>query len=104
MLATLITMSGFGDHHPGLRDHDDRNAHSWWSKSGDEYRAALQERNRSKVGRMARLRGQVETAEALGPEMLPLPLQEKINQTVDAMRKAGAPEADIEDFLKGQAA
>jgi hypothetical protein len=25
-LATLITMSGFGDHHPGLRDHDDRNA------------------------------------------------------------------------------
>jgi hypothetical protein len=26
LLATLITMSGFGDHHPGLRDHDDRNA------------------------------------------------------------------------------
>jgi len=25
-IATLITMSGFGDHHPGLRDHDDRNA------------------------------------------------------------------------------
>ncbi len=35
---------------------------SWWRKSGDEYRAAMQERNRSKVGRMARLRGEVETA------------------------------------------
>ena len=34
---------------------------SWWRKSGDEYRAAMQERNRSKVGRMARLRGEVET-------------------------------------------
>jgi hypothetical protein len=58
---------------------------SWGSKSGDEYRAALEERNRSKVGRMARLRGQVETAEAL-PELLPLPspLQEKIAKTVEA--------------------
>jgi hypothetical protein len=37
---------------------------SWWRKSGEEYRAALQERNRSKVGRMARLRGQVETMES----------------------------------------
>jgi hypothetical protein len=36
---------------------------SWWRKSGDEFRAAMQERNRSKVGRMARLRGQVETVE-----------------------------------------
>jgi len=52
---------------------------------------------------MARLRGQVETAEVL-PQMLPLPLQEKINQTVEAIRKAGAPEADIEAFIKGQAA
>src|SRR5580698_9579465 len=66
---------------------------SWWSKSGDEYRAALEERNRSKVGRMARLRGQVETAQPL-PELLPLPLQGKIEKTVEAMRAAGAPEAD----------
>jgi hypothetical protein len=76
---------------------------SWWTKSGDEYREALQERNRSKVGRMARLRGQVETSEPL-PEMLPLPLQDKIQKTVDAMRSEGAPEADIEAFIKGQAA
>ena len=32
----------------------------WWKKQGDEFRAAMQERNRSKVGRMARLRGSVE--------------------------------------------
>jgi hypothetical protein len=38
---------------------------SWWRKSGEEFRAAMRERNQSKVGRMARLRGQVEKAEAL---------------------------------------
>jgi hypothetical protein len=37
---------------------------SWWKKEGDEFRAAMQERNRSKVGRMARLRDEVEKAEA----------------------------------------
>jgi Initiator Replication protein len=40
---------------------------SWWKKQGDEFRAAMQERNRSKVGRMARLRGQVEAVAALEP-------------------------------------
>jgi hypothetical protein len=35
---------------------------SWWKKEGDEFRAALRERNQSKVGRMARLKGTVETA------------------------------------------
>ncbi len=29
---------------------------AWWKKSGDEFRAAIEERNRSKVGRMARLK------------------------------------------------
>jgi hypothetical protein len=37
---------------------------SWWRKSGEEFKAAMQERNRSKVGRMARLRGQVENVES----------------------------------------
>ena len=32
---------------------------SWWRKPGDEYRAAMKERNRSNVGRMARFRGKV---------------------------------------------
>ena len=34
---------------------------SWWKKEGDEYRAAVQERERSKVGRKARLRGELQT-------------------------------------------
>lgn len=37
----------------------------WWRKAGDEFRAAVQERNRSKVGRMARLRGQVDIVKVL---------------------------------------
>lgn len=38
---------------------------TWWKKQGDEFRAAMQERNRSKVGRMARLRGEVEKTEVI---------------------------------------
>jgi hypothetical protein len=38
---------------------------TWWKKQGDEFRAAMQERNRSKVGRMARLRGEVEKTELI---------------------------------------
>jgi hypothetical protein len=34
----------------------------WWRKEGDELRAALRERNHSKIGRMARLRGDVTSA------------------------------------------
>ena len=29
----------------------------WWKKEGDEFRAAMRERNSSKIGRMARLKG-----------------------------------------------
>jgi hypothetical protein len=77
---------------------------AWWRKSGDEFRAAMQERGRSKVGRMARLRGQVEIAQAVAPELPSSPLQAKIEATVEAMRQAGAPEADIEAFKKEHAA
>ena len=74
---------------------------SWWNKSGDEFRAAMQERNRSKVGRMARLRGQVEKAEPL--QVPPSPsVPDKVRATVDAMRKAGAPEEDIVAFVREQ--
>lgn len=34
---------------------------TWWKKEGDEFRAAMRERNQSKIGRMARLKGAVET-------------------------------------------
>jgi len=33
---------------------------AWWRKSPEEMAAAVRERNRSKVGRMARLKGAVE--------------------------------------------
>jgi hypothetical protein len=35
---------------------------AWWRKDDDELRAAIRERDKSKVGRMARLRGAVEMA------------------------------------------
>jgi hypothetical protein len=34
-----------------------------WRKEGDEFRAAMKERDQSKIGRMARLRGAVETVQ-----------------------------------------
>lgn len=34
---------------------------AWWRKDPDELSKVLRERNRSKVGRMARLKGAVET-------------------------------------------
>jgi hypothetical protein len=34
---------------------------AWWHKEGDEFRAAFAERQRSKLGRMARLRGEVQS-------------------------------------------
>ena len=36
---------------------------AWWRKEGNDFRSALKERQRSKVGRLARLRGLVETVE-----------------------------------------
>jgi len=51
-----------------VRKHPRAAAHAvmicWWRKSGEEFKAASQERGRSKVGRMARLRGQVKEVAA----------------------------------------
>jgi hypothetical protein len=77
---------------------------AWWSKSGEEFRSAMEERNRSKVGRMARLRGQVEVAELAAALPFPSPPGDKVAATVEAMREAGAPEEDIQAFVAGQAA
>ncbi|MBV8458120.1 MAG: replication initiation protein, partial [Acetobacteraceae bacterium] len=43
---------------------------AWWRKSGEEYRTTYRERQRSKLGRMARLRGQVEAISAKSVEEL----------------------------------
>jgi hypothetical protein len=42
----------------------------WWRKDTEEYRATFQERQRSKLGRMARLKGSVETITAAPPARL----------------------------------
>jgi hypothetical protein len=74
---------------------------AWLEKDIPDLQAAYSELKRVKIGRLARLRGKVETAVAVGPEAPSPSLQEKINATVDAMRKAGAPETDIEAFIEG---
>jgi hypothetical protein len=57
-----------------VRRHPRAPAHAvtitWWKLQGDEFRAAMAERNRSKVGRMARLKGKVE--KVAGLEAIPL--------------------------------
>jgi hypothetical protein len=79
---------------------------TWWRKSGDEFHAAMKERNRSKIGRMARLRGQVENAEAAEtPARGPYPVartKSPTEATVEYMRSKGAPEADIQAFIESQ--
>jgi len=47
----------------------------WWCKDSEEYRETFQERQRSKLGRMARLRGCVETVAPASPA---LPLAERV--------------------------
>ena len=53
------------------REHSRASIHAvtvgWWRKSGDEFREAMQERNRSKLGRMARLKGVVERISTTEP-------------------------------------
>jgi hypothetical protein len=76
---------------------------SWWRKEEKELKEAFQELNQPKVGRMARLRDDVEQVEL--KSSLPSPSRkDKIDATVEAMRQAGAPEADIEAFIREQAA
>jgi hypothetical protein len=66
----------------------------------------MQERNRSKVGRMARLRGHFERAEAADPAVKdPSPAtsaKSPTEATAEFMRKSGAPEEDIQAFINSQ--
>jgi hypothetical protein len=71
---------------------------SWWRKDVPDLQAAYSELRRPKVGRSARLRGLVETTEPVGA--MPPALQHKVDATVAEMRRAGAPESDIEQFMK----
>ena len=55
---------------------------TWWHKQGDEFRAAMAERNRPKVGRMARLKGQVEQ---LTPDRVAL-VNAEVTEKLEKMR------------------
>jgi hypothetical protein len=51
---------------------------TWWRKQGDEYRDTLRELRRPKVGRMARLKGTVETITLANPAISsPIPKHDK---------------------------
>jgi hypothetical protein len=64
---------------------------TWWKKAGEEFRTAMQERNRSKVGRMARLKGQVEKVEALEDERIAA-AHEELADKLAGMRRGEAKE------------
>ncbi|HEX5423833.1 MAG TPA: hypothetical protein VFW94_09815 [Candidatus Acidoferrales bacterium] len=76
---------------------------SWWRKDEAELKEAYRELNQPKVGRMARLRHEVDQIEFNATAPSPS-LKEKIDATVAAMRAGGAPEEDIDAFVKSQAA
>jgi hypothetical protein len=80
----LLEVNGLSDFNVDLdlrRRHSRAPVHevavSWRQKQGDEFRAAYKERGRSKIGRKARLRGQVQAVvnDVLSPPLLP-PLDE----------------------------
>jgi Initiator Replication protein len=72
-----------------VRRHPRAPAHAvalaWWRKSGDEFRDAMQERNRSKVGRMARLKGKVESVDTLEDDRV-AEAHAELAMKLDAMR------------------
>jgi Initiator Replication protein len=76
---------------------------AWWRKDIPDLQAAHHELKRVKTGRLARLRGKVDS---VGPFDQNGPSSSKnaqIMATAEAMRLGGAFEADIEEFIAGQA-
>jgi hypothetical protein len=61
---------------------------TWWKKEGDEFRTAMEERNRSKIGRMARLKNQFDKVEALDGERLAA-AHAGLEEMLPAMRRQG---------------
>jgi hypothetical protein len=75
---------------------------AWWRKDIPDLQAAHHELKRVKTGRLARLRGKVDS---VGPFDQKDPSSSKnaqIMATAEAMRLGGALEADIEEFIEGQ--
>lgn len=75
---------------------------SWWRKEASELKEAFAELNRPRIGRMARLRGEVEQVGEVRAIDSSSSHHDKVAATVATMRAAGAPEADIETFINQQ--
>lgn len=75
---------------------------SWWRKELPDLQAAYHELKRVKTGRLARLKGNFETAEALDYASASPLIEDRVKKTADAMRNGGASEVDIQEFLKSQ--
>jgi hypothetical protein len=76
---------------------------AWWRKDIPDLQAAHHELKRVKTGRLARLRGKVDS---VGPFDQDAPYPSKHTQiaaTAEVMRNGGASESDIEEFIAGQA-
>jgi hypothetical protein len=76
---------------------------AWWRKDAPDLQTAYRELKQVKTGRMARLRGNVETTHTPDSFGLPSPSRhDKIEATAKMMRETGASEADIATFIQGE--
>ena len=77
---------------------------AWWRKDIPDLQAAHRELKRVKTGRLARLRGEIDSMGQSNKDGFYPSKQAQITATAEAMRTGGASEADIEDFITGQSA
>ena len=76
---------------------------AWWRKDIPDLQAAHHELKRVKTGRLARLRGKVDSVGPFDQNDSSSSKNAQIMATAEAMRLGGAFEADIEEFIEGQA-
>jgi hypothetical protein len=76
---------------------------TWWRKDIPDLQAAHQELKRVKTGRLARLRGNAEAVIQINQDGQNDPKHAQITATAEVMRNGGASEADINEFIAGQA-
>ena len=76
---------------------------AWWRKDIPDLQAAHHELKRVKTGRLARLRGKVDSVGPFDQNDPSSAKNAQIMATAEAMRLGGAFEADIEEFIEGQA-
>jgi Initiator Replication protein len=76
---------------------------AWWRKDLPDLQAAHHELKRVKIGRLARLRGKVDSVGSSDQDAPYSSKHAQITATAETMRNGGASESDIEEFIAGQA-